>query len=244
MNCRFKNDNNLIKIMIKKIYVYLNRFIYTIFICLGVIYILKKFKSNQYISWFLSLFYIWDIEGLIYLDCPWWTYKSIKKIDLFLQNKKNVIAFEYGSGASTIWLAKRVKILYSVEHNPDWYKVVSDYVQKFLNVNYLYKKIDLVTHSSKYSSTKEKGVTFHQYVTSINSINKMFDLIVIDGRARNACLEQALKKIKKGGIIIFDNCNRKRYKNELIKLKNKIEYYPGLTPSLPYSECTAIIYNK
>jgi precorrin-6B methylase 2 len=230
--------------MIKKIYVYFIRLVHVIFLLIGIIYLLKKFKNNNLSQWVLSLFYIWDIKGLIYLDCPWWTYSSIKEIDTYLKNNKDSIAFEYGSGASSVWLAKRVKKLYSVEHDKEWFNIVKKYINNFANVNYKLVQPDIMLHSHQYLSIKEKGVSFYNYVNEINFINNKFDLIVIDGRARNACLKLALKKLKKGGIIIFDNCNRKRYKNDLVKLKNKINFYPGLTPSLPYPECTAIIHNK
>ena len=230
--------------MIKKIYVFFVRLIYIIFSLLGIILLLKNFKYNKFTHWFLSLFYIWDIEGLIYLDCPWWTYRSIKKINDFLKNRDNVIAFEYGSGASSIWLAKRVKQLYSIEHNKDWFNIVKKHIKSFSNINYNFIPAEKKINSHEYLSMKEKGVSFFNYVNGINCLNKKFDLIVIDGRARNACLKAAVKNLKKDGIIIFDNCNRKRYKNDLTKLKNKIEYFSGLTPTLPYPECTAIIYNK
>ena len=229
--------------MIKKTYVYAIRLIYGFFSILGIILLLKKFKNNKFTNWVLSLFYIWDIEGLIYLDCPWWTYSSFNTIDMLLKDKKNITAFEYGSGASTVWLAKRVKQLYSVEHNKEWYGVVKKYISGYSNINYKLIEPDKFI-SQEYLSSKEQRVSFFNYVHEINNFNNKFDLIVIDGRARNACLKVALKNLKKNGIIIFDNCNRKRYQDDLVKLNNKIEYYHGLTPSLPYPECTAIIYNK
>ena len=83
--------------------------------------ILKILEKNLSISWILyirSLFSIYDIEDLFYLDLPFWTFNSIKYVDKFLQNLNGkAVVFEYGPGASTIWLSKRCMKIYFVEHN-------------------------------------------------------------------------------------------------------------------------------
>lgn len=228
--------------MVKKVYVLIIKKIFLILNYFGIIFLLKKYKYIKLIHWILSLFYIWDIDGLIYLDSPWWTYKAIKIIDGYLKTKDKIIAFEYGSGASTVWLARRVDKLYSIEHSRDWFLFVQRYIKKFPNVKYLLVKPDTKIKTNEYLSRKDIGKSFYNYVNSINKFNNKFDIIVIDGRSRTACLKTSLLKIKRGGIIVFDNCLRSRYIDEIKKLNNKVQFCRGLTPSLPYPDCTAIIY--
>jgi len=229
--------------MAKKLYVFIIKKVFFIFNHIGIIFLLKKYKHIKFIHWFLSLFYIWDIKGLIYLDSPWWTYKAIKIIDDYLKTKSTPIAFEYGSGASTVWLSKRVDKLYSVEHSKDWFSVVQVFIKKLPNTHYFLVKPDAKIKSDVFISHKDAGKSFYNYVCAINRFDKKFDIIIIDGRSRTACLKKSLLKIKKGGIIVFDNCLRSRYIKEIRKINNKVIYCRGLTPSLPYPECTAIIYN-
>ena len=69
------------------------------------------------------------------LEIPWFSYAAIDFLDTFL--KPHMVGFEYGSGGSTLFLSRRIKFLYSVEDNPDWYervcrqlneKKIADYV--------------------------------------------------------------------------------------------------------------------
>ena len=78
-----------------------------IFEKIGIIIFLQKYKSYRIIHWFISLFRIHDIDGLIDLDVPWWSYSSIEEVKKFIYTKDIIRAFEYGSGASSFWLAKR-----------------------------------------------------------------------------------------------------------------------------------------
>ena len=54
---------------------------------------------------------------------PWCTYSFIKFIEPRL--KKDFKVFEYGSGNSTLWYAKRVAEITSVENDFGWYNSVS-----------------------------------------------------------------------------------------------------------------------
>src|SRR5206468_5320386 len=56
------------------------------------------------------------------LETPWFSYAAIDFLESFLEPQ--MIAFEYGSGGSTIFLAHRIKFLYSVEDNSEWFERV------------------------------------------------------------------------------------------------------------------------
>jgi len=49
---------------------------------------------------------------------PWLNYPAIQFLDKRISEEHTI--FEYGSGNSTEWLAKRVDTIVSVEHDLDW----------------------------------------------------------------------------------------------------------------------------
>ena len=60
-------------------------------------------------------------------DDPWLTASSVKILNELLRS--NDIGVEFGSGRSTIWFAKRMKHLTSIESDATWYDTVRDLIQ-------------------------------------------------------------------------------------------------------------------
>src|SRR4051812_14883663 len=50
------------------------------------------------------------------LEIPWFSYAAIDFLDAALRT--NMTVFEYGSGGSTLFFAKRAKSVFTVEDNP------------------------------------------------------------------------------------------------------------------------------
>jgi predicted O-methyltransferase YrrM len=84
---------------------------------------------------------------------------------------------------------------------------------------------------------------FRNYVDAIDGLQGDFDLIVIDGRAREACLSKALGRLAKNGMIVFDNTNRRRYQAEIRRHRAKltVSNHMGLTPILLWPSMTSLI---
>ena len=70
---------------------------------------------------------------MVALDLLWWTFSAIGEMDDFLRSRGNARVFEYGSGASTIWRARRALSVVSVEHERDWHSVVSQRLSPYQN---------------------------------------------------------------------------------------------------------------
>ncbi|MGQ4876499.1 MAG: hypothetical protein ACP6IY_20740 [Promethearchaeia archaeon] len=142
---------------------------------------------------------------------PWYTRDSIIFLNKYM--KPNFIGFEFGSGASTLWFAKRIKYLISIEHSEFWYKNVLEKLKK--------KKIDNVTLKL---IPLERDLNKDKYSNYINKFpNNYFDIILIDGRNRVNCIKNSINKLKKGGFLVLDNSERKRYEDGIKLLKNWIE---------------------
>src|SRR3954452_8270654 len=57
------------------------------------------------------------------LEIPWFSYAAIDFLEPWLRPDMTVC--EYGSGGSTLFFARRVKSVFSIEDNPKWFELVS-----------------------------------------------------------------------------------------------------------------------
>lgn len=217
------------------------------------LYLVIKYPKDTlfYFDWISSLK---NRKGTLTDDRPWFTFKAIKWLNSYLKPEMKI--FEYGSGGSTIFFTKRVKSLVSVEHDENWYRFVSNLLERMQlsNVTYILSKPIKVAKSKKdvanpddYSSGFKEyhGLDFSGYVKEIDKyLDASFDLIIIDGRARPACIKHAIRKLKHGGVIILDNVDRKRYNlAETQYLSNfKSKHFFGIGPynTIPWE--TAIYF--
>lgn len=208
----------------------------------GIVDTLSAKLPDRRAHWWLSLLAIHDIDAMVALDVPWWTYDSIDRIEDFLKERPRANVFEYGSGASTAWLAHRAAHVVSVEHDAGWYEIVSDRVRQLGNVDLKFVPAD-AEFDTDYGSTKAgfEGSSFKSYAGVINLAKGPFDLIVVDGRARVACVKEAFKHLADDGLIVFDNSNRKEYRSAIYALDAEVIEYPGRVPSLPYKDQTTLI---
>jgi hypothetical protein len=158
-------------------------------------------------------------------ELPWINIGAFKFLKKRLRSDMKV--FEYGSGGSTLFFSKYVAEVISVEHDESWYKFILEKISKISNIK-LYLKKPQLKETNKYGSYYGKGrenYSFEEYVKTIEDYpDSYFDLIVIDGRARPACLEHALPKLKPSGYILFDNSERDRYLDSLSPLKQNLVY--------------------
>lgn len=197
--------------------------------------------------WFRSLFAIHDIDEMNRLDLAWWQLDALAEVDRFLRRIPNARVFEYGSGASTLWLARRACEVVSVEHDRDWHAVLKGKLSAYPHV-----KLRLVPGSpsgaagDKYRSDKPgaRDLSFRNYVHAITDEPDAFDLIVIDGRCRIRCLDAARDKLRPGGMILFDNSNRVRYRPGLEASEFQRSRYWGLTACLPYPDETTLLRSR
>jgi SAM-dependent methyltransferase len=201
-------------------------------------------REHRYRHWLQSLLAIYDIDALIRLDVPWWTYDAIAKVEDFLVSRPGARVFEYGSGASTVWLAKRAGSVISIDHDAPWVEFSAPRLAELGNA-----RVELVPADARpdadprFLSGKPgyRGKTFRAYVEAIDAHEGLFDLIVIDGRARAACLAQAIDRLAPGGLIVFDNSHRARYRKAIAESGLRAEVLRGLVPSLPAPDQTTLL---
>lgn len=203
-------------------------------------------RSSTGALWVRSLLSVLDFEDFTRLDLPWWTFSATATVRDFLTQHPKARAFEWGSGSSTVWLAKRCASVISVESDAEWGRSVSAAAPE---------KVTIVTppvpNATKTTVVKSKRwgyqhLDFTAYVDAVDDAPGDFDLIVIDGRAREACFDKALARLAPGGLIVFDNTNRRRYRRALKAHREAIEVTvtSGLTPILPWPATTALVTKR
>ena len=212
----------------------------------GLLRYLEEKKDSRVCLYVRSLFSIYDAEDLARLDLPWWAFGAIEHVDAILKRRgKEMVAFEYGSGASTVWLARRCRAVHSVEHDSAWAERTRALCAPHDNVEILAIPPTELTSTTRCRSGRAGWQThsFDDYVESIRRYPFRFDLIVVDGRCRAECLEEARNKLNDAGLIVFDNSNRRRYREACKRLTMGRTVFNGLVPSLPIPGETTVFYN-
>jgi predicted O-methyltransferase YrrM len=116
---------------------------------------------------------------------------------------------EYGSGYSTIEIAQKVKEIVSIEHQQTWYDTL---------VSQIPKNCDLIlcTPSLPYTEGGHDG-TYEEFKDYIESpLNKgIFDIILIDGRARVSCASVCKSMSHPDTLIFIHDFQRSEYQEAL-----------------------------
>ena len=206
----------------------------------------KRAVQSTRALWVRSLFSVMDFDDFTKLDVPWWTFAASAEVSDFLAQRPHARVFEWGAGSSTVWLAKRSELVTSVESDAGWAQTVSASVPG--HVALMTPPIPRATRSTRVRSKRwgSRSLDFTDYVNAIDTVPGDFDLIVIDGRAREACFARALPRLAVGGTIVFDNTNRRRYRRVLRHHRDDIAVTmsTGLTPILPWPSTTALVTRR
>lgn len=122
---------------------------------------------------------------------PWISYDAQARFARFLTTTSRVL--EFGSGMSTVWYAERAGEVVSIEDHRPWFDAVAKIIgQRGVgNVRYRFAT-DRDSYTMPTASERDGG----------------FDLIMVDGSARDACVRNALNLLRPGGILYLDNADK------------------------------------
>lgn len=129
---------------------------------------------------------------------PWLPFAAIDLLRKLLSDKTRY--WEWGCGGSTIFALNCKAIVFSVEHKIYWYQLIrqcASRAQLFL----------------------EPDTEAESYSRRINDQSGLFDIILVDGRQRNRCIDAAISRLEPGGTMILDNSDRDRYRRGIIRLE-------------------------
>jgi predicted O-methyltransferase YrrM len=169
------------------------------------------------------------------LEIPWLSYAVIDFLKEYLQPSMTVC--EYGSGGSTLFFAKRVKSVVSIEDNPKWYERVSQRLNEHGLTNVTLK---LAPFDFKNPLDFEKSA----YMNAMPDTT--FDVIVVDGseewvQVRPIYFRHAENHIKPGGIIVVDDSWRYQALRTSHRAK-RYEIFQSVGPGRPGVTSTDVYF--
>lgn len=83
------------------------------------------------------------------------------------------------------------------------------------------------------------------YAKKAKSLNKKFDIIIVDGRDRVNCCKYSIDALSPNGVIVLDDSERKTYHQARVFLKEngfKELSFSGISPGLFYEKATSVFY--
>lgn len=143
---------------------------------------------------------------------PWMSFKEIRQIEaIILDMKKDHLEIvEWGCGGSTAHFSRFLEeqgIGYhwtSIEHNREWYEKIAEETRENQNI----EVHCFPAEGDRYTLV---DVPMEEYINFPATLNKKFDLILVDGRKRKSCVELAKTLLKPDGVVLLHDALRPRY---------------------------------
>lgn len=139
--------------------------------------------------------------------------KDVKSIEYLIEYGQPDHILEWGSGGSTIYFSYKYQDIFdsylAIEDDSDWHDYVNNNV--FGNTSVYYRKPI-------------------NYYSDILKMGKNFDLILIDGRYRQACMVVAKQIVTENGIVLLHDSERDIYDS----VHGLFEYNKQITEDVKY----------
>jgi hypothetical protein len=165
---------------------------------------------------------------------PWMTFDAIYYLRSNLRS--HFVVFEWGSGGSTLFFRECCKSVITVEHDIDFAHIMEPLLnQEFASDLHQYIVAPPTDNDEEVEGCKSLMIpgSFANYVRSIDNYDdQSFDVISVDGRSRNSCINAAIGKLRNGGLLIIDNSERLQYSKglECVPQSWKRLSFPGCGP--------------
>jgi predicted O-methyltransferase YrrM len=169
------------------------------------------------------------------LEIPWFSYAAIDFLEKLL--RPGMAVCEYGSGGSTLFFARRVRSVYSIENNPNWFKLVSQRLKEKGVTN-----VEL--HLFTFDFQNPAGFDKSAYLRAVP--DRPFDVYVIDGseewtQVRPHCFQHVEERMRPGGVIVLDDS----WRYPSLRTQNKasrMEIFQSVGPSRPGVTSTDVFF--
>jgi hypothetical protein len=150
--------------------------------------------------------------------------REILLLEDLLKNLKPANCLEWGSGYSTLYFSTFLSsesTWLAIEHFPEWEKKVNA-----LNNNPQVKTVLVPPNNFPWTDENEDGSysDLKNYVDYPKNAAP-FDFILVDGRARIACLEKAFEWISDKGVVVLHDSNRAYYHSALVDFPSQVFFH-------------------
>ncbi|PXF50143.1 hypothetical protein BWQ96_00303 [Gracilariopsis chorda] len=140
---------------------------------------------------------------------------GVVEVNMVLRHMNNIDTYlEWGSGGSTHNFPQFAKRAYSIEHDETWCTKMIDQISKRPELKHLQYNCVPIARGTKgwgVSSPFEEGdyKVFKKYVDQIDNLRvPIFDMVLIDGRARVDCAVKALSYIGDHSVVVVHDAER------------------------------------
>lgn len=193
---------------------------------------------------------------------PWFTYGAIDFLERELTADLSI--FEYGGGQSTLFWSHRARRVVGLDHDPSF----GAYVTPQLPENASFKIVeegaalqetlqDWVPRKPAFRDPErtvrsyrsgQLNQAFEAYGLEILTHPRdIFDVVIVNGMARNLSTWSAIQHFTSRGFIVFDNSDRDFYAPAYQMLAEagyrRLDFW-GLGPINPYGWCTSVFYQS
>ena len=128
-------------------------------------------------------------------------------ISKYLSYDKSML--EWGAGGSTLFFSKYVKEYTSIEHDEGWYKKIKREIGN--SIDYKWFTLHHVLNN-KPRTIPTQVEQFLDYINYVDVLNKKYDIVLIDGRARPYCAQKVIPYLKENAVVfIHDFWERPEY---------------------------------
>lgn len=123
-------------------------------------------------------------------------------------------ALEWGSGSSTLFfptfLAKG-STWHALEHDPSWAFKVEHYLTQVHDG--ARRQLVYIPPNRPFQDGRDDGTfeAFRDYVTAPADLGAPYDVILVDGRARAACMQHGWELLAETGLMVLHDANRPEY---------------------------------
>lgn len=155
-------------------------------------------------------------------ELPWLNFPAVDYLQKNIRPEYRV--FEFGGGGSTLFFCKNVAEVATVEDHQGWFDTLTQTVRAkgyknwkgfFVSPEPLREGKPRSKQNPDDFSSGAKGMenlSFEKYARTIDQFPPAyFDLVLVDGRARPSCIQQAMPHLKPGGLLVVDNTERPYY---------------------------------
>lgn len=155
-------------------------------------------------------------------ELPWINFVALEFLQKNLSPEYRV--FEFGGGGSTLFFCKNVAEVATVEDHAGWFETLTRTikVKGYQNWKGFFvgpepfqdEKPRSKQNPSDFASGAKglENMSFEKYARTIDQYpSEHFDVVLVDGRARASCIQQAMPRLKIGGLLIVDNTERPYY---------------------------------
>jgi hypothetical protein len=167
----------------------------------------------------------------------WMDPVEVSQLLAILETLAPRVCLEWGSGGSTQTLlatCPSIEEYVSVEHNRDWHDTVKAQVSD-QRLRLFHVAADEPLGSAKPSQKELEAWDLRaelepnvmaSYVGLPRTLGRIFDFVLVDGRARNFCVREGYRLLRSGGVLVVHDAQREEYASTLAEFPRSVFLTP------------------